>query len=191
MSEAARRVPTFEALYAEIEALPQGVTGEILEPGVIRAMSRPGKPHRGAARRLLRALDGFDANVGGRGWWIEVEAEIRLGDRLVVPDLAGWRVERVAELPDENPLTVVPDWACEILSPSTQRDDRVVKLPLYMERGVAHAWLVDPALRVVEVYEPQRGRPLLVQTAVDDAVVTLAPFDAPLALAAWWLPPPA
>jgi Uma2 family endonuclease len=185
---AALKLPTFDDLYAEIAALPEGVTGEILEPGVLRTMSRPGKRHRRAARLVLHGLGDFDANVGGRGWWIEIEPEIRLGDRLVVPDLAGWRVERVPELPDENPLTLVPDWTCEVLSPSTQRDDRVIKLPLYAREGVAHVWLVDPALRAVEVYEAERKRPLLAQTATDDDTLVLAPFDKPVTLTAWWLP---
>ena len=108
-----------------------------------------------------------------------------------MPDLAGWRVERVPELPDENPLTLVPDWTCEVLSPSTQRDDRVIKLPLYAREGVAHVWLVDPALRAVEVYEAERKRPLLAQTATDDDTLVLAPFDKPVTLTAWWLPPSA
>ncbi len=186
---AALKLPTFDDLYAEIAALPEGVTGEILEAGVLRTMSRPGKRHRRAARLVLHGLGDFDANVGGRGWWIEIEPEIRLGDRLVVPDLAGWRVERVPELPDENPLTLVPDWTCEVLSPSTQRDDRVLKLPLYAREGVTHVWLVDPALRAVEVYEAERKRPLLVQTATDDDTIVLAPFDKPVTLTPWWLPP--
>lgn len=57
--------------------------------------------------------------------------EVRLpGGRLVVPDLFGYRVGRVPELPDENPLTIVPDGCCEVLSPTTARDDRALKLPL-------------------------------------------------------------
>lgn len=187
MSESARRVATFEELYQQIAALPAGITGEILQPGVLRTMSRPGKAHRRAAKQCNHALGGVDANVGGRGWWIEVEPEVRFAERLTVPDLAGWRVERVPTLPDENPLSVRPDWCCEVLSPSTARDDRLVKLPLYIREGVAHVWIVDPALRSVEVYAPTGGRPALVQAATDDDTVTLAPFDDALSLRDWWL----
>ena len=95
------------------------------------------------------------------------------------------------KLPDENPLTLVPDWVCEVLSPSTHRDDRVIKLPLYAREEVTYVWLVDPALRAVEVYEAERKRPLLVQTATDDDTLVLAPFDKPVTLTAWWLPPSA
>jgi Uma2 family endonuclease len=185
---AATRLLDFDALYARIRELPRGVTGEILEPGVLRTMSRPGRRHRRAAKNGYLSLQGFDEGAEGQGWWLEIEAEVRLDDRLAVPDLAGWRVARVPALPDDNPISVVPDWTCEVLSPSTRREDRVVKLPLYAEKGVAHVWLVDPDLRLVEVYETVRGRPLLAQSATDDAEVTLAPFDRPIRLASWWGP---
>lgn len=187
MPATAEKTPTFAELYAEIEALPQGVTGEILVPGTLRTMSRPARPHRRAARRLARALDAIDVNVGGSGWWIELEAEVRFGDRLTVPDLAGWRVERLPVFPDDNPIVVLPDWCCEVLSPTTAREDRVVKLPLYAREGVAHVWLVDPQLRTLEVYESVAGRATLTQVAAGDDAVALAPFDLTLALTGWWL----
>ena len=189
MGDAALALPSFDDLYERIRALPQGVTGEILEPGVLRTMSRPGKAHRRAATTLGDALRGFNPVLGGTGWWIEVEAEIRfpLG-RLAVPDLCGFRVERVPELPDENPLTILPDWCCEILSPSTARDDRRVKLPLYATSGVTWTWLVDPEHRMVEVYEAVQGRPTLTVTAAADERVVLPPFEKELDLAPWWVP---
>ena len=73
------RSPTFDELYRQIEALPQGVTGEIIDPGVLRTMSRPGRAHRLAAQNCHVALSSKDQNVGGTGWWIEQEAEIRFG----------------------------------------------------------------------------------------------------------------
>ena len=80
MAHAARALPSFEALYQQVVALPSGVTGEILERGTLRTMSRPGKPHRFASKRAGRDLEGFDEYLGGTGWWIEVEAEVRLLD---------------------------------------------------------------------------------------------------------------
>jgi Uma2 family endonuclease len=192
MSQAAVAPPTFEELYAEIQALPEGMTGEILEPGVLRTMSRPGRAHRWAAQRCFARLDGFDVRNSGVGWWIEFEAEIKfLRDRLAVPDIAGWRVERVPELPEENPITIVPDFCCEILSPTTARDDRSVKLPLYARAGVAWVWLIDPALRLIEIFETVNGRPALVDTARDDDAKQLPPFEGEIAVGPWWPPAPA
>jgi len=192
MADPARQARTFEELYEEILRLPEGLTGEILEDGVLRVMSRPGKRHRRAARACLDALSDADANVRGTGWWIEVEAEIRFPPgRLAVPDLAGWRVDRVPDLPDENPLTVLPDWCCEILSPRTARDDKRLKLPLYARDGVPWNWLVDPTLRLVEVYQTLNGLPALVTTAQEDERRVLPPFELEISLEGWWLPGPA
>jgi Uma2 family endonuclease len=189
MGDAAANLLDFETLYRQIQALPEGVTGEIIEPGVLRTMSRPGKAHRRSHRQALEALRHHDASVGGAGWWIEVEVEVRFGQRLLVPDLCGWRVERVPELPDENPLTIVPDWCCEVLSPgSAGRVDRLAKLPRYLASGVAHVWLVDPALRLVEVYVERDGAPLRVMAAGEAEVATLPPFEGEIDLASWWLP---
>ena len=187
MSSAAKRVPTFEELYREIELLPVGITGQILIPGVLTTMSRPGAAHDHTLARCSRVLDPFDQRLDGHGWWIRQEFEVRFpGDRLAVPDLAGWRADLHPELPDDNPLRMVPTWCAEILSPSTASDDRTLKLPLYASTGVAHVWLIDPALRTIEVYESTDGRPTLVATARDADVVRLPPFDAELSLATWW-----
>lgn len=189
MTDAAERLPGFDELYREIQRLAPGATGEILEPGVLRVMGRPGKAHRRAAKRCLASLASRDAGAGGTGWWIELEVEIRFpGGRLAVPDVAGWRVERVPDLPDENPLTILPDWCCEVLSPSTARDDKRLKLPLYAGSDVPWTWMIDPSLRLVEVYETLKGLPALRLTAKDDDRVILPPFDVEVDLTGWWLP---
>jgi Uma2 family endonuclease len=187
--EAAARLPTFVELYARIEQLPPGLTGEILSPGVLRVMSRPSRAHRLAHKQLARVLGPFDADSGGTGWWIELEAEIRFGERLLVPDLAGWRVERFEEPLTESPITAVPDWACEILSPSTGRDDRRLKLPTYAREGVRHVWLVEPEARLIEVFETREGRAVQLTSGVDEEVLELPPFvGATLDLAQLWAP---
>jgi Uma2 family endonuclease len=187
VSAAAKRVQSFDELYRQIERLPNGVTGQILVAGVLTTMSRPGSAHEHALAYLGRALDRFDKKFDGVGWWIRQEFEVRFpGDRLAVPDLAGWRADEHPELPDGNPLRIVPDWCAEVLSPTTASDDRTLKLPLYASTGVAHVWLVDPALRTIEVYASIDGRPTLVATARDEAVAKLPPFDAEMPLARWW-----
>lgn len=184
---ARRAVPTFDELYAAIAALPEGVTGEILEPGELRTMARPGKGHRRAVQGLFRALGAMDASSSGVGWWIEIEPEVRFGARLAVPDLAGWRVERVADMPEDDPITIVPDWCCETLSKSTARDDRRLKLPLYAAEGVGHVWLVDPELRLVEVYVTTKdGLPALLGAWAEQDETPIPPFDLPVSLSGLW-----
>ena len=82
---AAKRTPTFDELYLEIERLPPGLTGQILTPGVLTTMSRPGASHDHTLANCVHALGHFDQRVGGHGWWIRQEFEVRFpGDRLAV-----------------------------------------------------------------------------------------------------------
>jgi Uma2 family endonuclease len=175
----AARLASFDELYARIAALPEGEAGEILEPGVLRMMSRPGRTHRRVARRLARLLDGVDVDNDG-GWWLDDEVEIRLGDRLFVPDLAGWRVTDDLAFTAENPILRPPDWVAEILSRSTQRGDRIRKLPTYAQSGVSHVWIVDVEARVLEVYGQRDGVPLLVGGLRPGERGPLVPFDLPV-----------
>ena len=130
--------------------------------------------------------------MGGTGWWIELEPEIHFPiGRLAVPDLAGWRIDRVPQLPDDNPIAILPDWCCEVLSHSTARDDKKLKLPLYATAGVQWSWLVDPVLRLVEVYEAVGGFPTLRMTAVDNHGSSILPFEHEISLEHWWITVPA
>lgn len=108
-----------------------------------------------------------------------------------MPDLAGWRVERVPELPDTAFFTVAPDWVCEVLSKSTEKLDRDDKLPLYAEHGVGHVWLVDPTARTLEAYTLGDGRRWReVRHYRADERARIAPFEAiELDLSLLWSPP--
>lgn len=187
---AAARSRSFEELYAEIQALPEGSQGEILTPGEVHvAMGRPGAAHRQAFQAILRDL--LDENEGmrkGGGWWLENEPEVRFGARLFVPDVAGWRVERVPARPDAHPIDTVPDWSCEILSPTTARTDQLIKLPVFAEQGVQHIWIVNPIARMVQVFAIREGKPLLVASASDETDIQLPPFDLDVHPVQWWLP---
>ncbi|MFY2557100.1 Uma2 family endonuclease [Corallococcus terminator] len=142
------------ATYADLEALPETVVGELID-GVLHVSPRPAPRHTLAASRLGSELGGpFDRGRGGPGgWFILDEPELHLsGGNVLVPDLAGWRRERMPELPQKVGFTVVPDWVCEVLSPSTSRLDRSLKLPLYAREGVRHVWIIDPIARTLEVH---------------------------------------
>lgn len=184
-----QRGPTFEELWKQIERLPEGVTGEILEPGVISTMARPRAKHRRAAAQLHRALGGVDVPSGGTGWWIEQEPDVRFGDRTTAPDIAGWRVERCPDPPDGSPITILPDFCCEVLSSSTARKDRSKKLPLYARFGVEWIWLVEPELYLVEVYQSINGLPVLVETAEENDRMRLPPFDLEIDFSPLWIIP--
>jgi Uma2 family endonuclease len=96
-----------------------------------------------------------------------------------VPDLAGWRRDRMPELPETAWFELVPDWVCEILSPSTARTDRIIKMPIYAREGIKHIWLVDPDLKTLEVYQLYAdGHWTLIGSLKDDDTICQPPFDA-------------
>lgn len=169
------------SLYEQLLALPDTLTGEILN-GELHAMPRPVARHGLAASALNTDLGppfGFGRGGPG-GWWIIQEPEVHFirDVEVAVPDLAGWRRERMPSLPDGHRFETVPDWICEILSPSSAKKDRVVKLPAYARYGVAHVWLVDPAARTLEAFALHEGRWLMIAGLKDDDAVAVPPFDA-------------
>lgn len=104
-----------------------------------------------------------------------------------MPDLAGWRRERMPELPDSAWFETTPDWVCESLSPSTAKDDRVLKMPIYAREAVPHLWLLDSDLRTLEVHALNKDHWLLLNAYKEDDKVSAPPFDAiELDLAVLW-----
>lgn len=167
------------ATYADLEALPENVVGELIA-GVLYASPRPAAPHTVAASRLGGELMGpFERGRGGPGGWILLdEPELHLGEDVLVPDLAGWRLERMPSPPRTAAFTLAPDWVCEVLSPSTRALDRAVKLPVFAREGVRHVWLVDPEARTLEVFRLEGGRYTLLVTHSGLAHVRAEPFEA-------------
>jgi Uma2 family endonuclease len=166
------------ATYADIEALPAHLTGEIAF-GVLHTMTRPTQGHGHAAFGLqLEVGNPFGRGRGGPGgWYFLAEPELHLGQHIVVPDLAGWRMDRRPRTPKSHKITIAPDWVCEILSPSTQRFDRTDKLAIYAAFNVGHCWYVDPALRTLEVFARQGDKWLLTATYKDVDRVVAPPFE--------------
>jgi Uma2 family endonuclease len=142
-----------KATYDDIVALPDSKIGEIVE-GELYASPRPALRHAKIAVSLVVALGTRFSReqLGSKGWHILFEPEVHLGDEVFVPDLAGWRIERLASIPDTAWAETAPDWVCEILSPSTGHYDRGVKLPAYARHGVSYAWIVDPSSRRIETF---------------------------------------
>jgi Uma2 family endonuclease len=167
------------ATYEDVLNAPENKVAEILD-GELFLSPRPAPRHAVAHSRLLAALgEPFDHGVGGPGgWWILSEPELHFGEQVVVPDLAGWRRERLPAMPDEAFFTLAPDWVCEVLSPSTERFDRSRKLRTYAEAGVAHAWLLKPSDRTLEVLRLREGAWTIVGVWEDAASVRVEPFEA-------------
>jgi Uma2 family endonuclease len=175
------------ATYEDVLNAPEHKVAEILD-GELFLSPRPGPRHSVASTRLGRVLGPFDDDpVGPGGWWILDEPELHFGEQVVVPDIAGWRRERLPALPNEAFFTLAPDWVCEVLSPSTERIDRGRKLRIYAEAGIPHAWFVKPTDRTLEVFRLRDGAWTIVGVWEGAAVVRAQPFEAvELELASLW-----
>jgi len=176
MQDFARR----RATYADLEAVPPNLVAELIG-GELVTHPRPRLRHSVSYSSLGWVLSGpFQFGRGGPGgWWILDEPELHLDGDVLVPDIAGWRRERLPEIPDDAFCTLVPDWVCEIVSPSTAKHDRGAKRDIYARHGVRHIWLVDPDARLLEAFElGADGRWLLLKTYKDSDLVDAAPFAA-------------
>jgi Uma2 family endonuclease len=173
--------PAFKpTLYERLESLPEGLTGEILN-GQLYAQPRPSGPHGRASVVLDRVIGRYyDDGEGPGGWWPFVEPEVHFlrDTEVAVPDLAGWRRARMPRIPEDHRFEVTPDWACEILSPSTASKDREIKMPMYAHHRVPYAWLVDPKHRTLEAYALSDGQWRLLADASGQDIITVAPVEA-------------
>jgi Uma2 family endonuclease len=184
------------ATYADVLAAPEHMVAEIVE-GTLYTTPRPAARHAYAETMIARDLSsafhlppGDPAGPGG--WWMLFEPELHLSADVVVPDIAGWRRERLAAIPDTPTITQAPDWVCEVVSPRTGTLDRGRKMRVYAREGVAHMWIVDPVTRTLEVYRLGADVWLAVSAHGDGDHVRVEPFDAiVIDLARWWLEPPA
>jgi Uma2 family endonuclease len=177
------------ATYADLYSVPENFVAEIIE-GELYAFPRPATPHAHVNSVLGGELMGpFHRGRQGPGGWVLLdEPELHFAGDVLVPDMAGWRRERLPAVPRAAYFTLAPDWLCEVLSPSTETIDRVKKLAIYAREGVQNVWLFDPLLQTLEVLRREAGRWSLVATHEGDAVVRVEPFDAiELELAALWI----
>lgn len=172
--------PRREATYEDLESLPPNVVGELIG-GELYTSPRPRMVHARVTFRLGGTLSPFDRDpsegVPG-GWVFAFEPELHLGRDVLVPDLAGWRRERLPELPDVAAMELAPDWVCEMLSTSTERVDRTRKMAVYAREGVKHLWLVDPTPQTLEVYRLESGRWSLLGAHGGAGTVHAEPFEA-------------
>lgn len=191
MTDVARRLATFRDLLE----LPEDVRAEVIAGQMVTApapLPKHSKAQRALGSFVGRPFDDDDGHGGPGGWWIFVEVDIAFGPHDIVrPDLSGWRRQRLASPGEQRPIEVVPDWVCEVLSPSTSTRDRVTKRDLYAAHSVAHYWIVDVDARTLEAFELTDGRWLLVGAHDETRVARIPPFaEAELPIARLFLPRP-
>ena len=179
------------ATYQDVLDAPPYKVAEVVD-GTLYIFDRPAYPHVLASSTLGRYIGTpfNDGRGGPGGWWIVNEPQIHLGEDIVVPDIAGWRRERMPVFPDTAYTTLAPDWVCEVLSPSTRKLDLGGKSAVYARAGVRTIWFVDPIARSLEAKVLRGGKWMEIATLHDDATVSLPPFEAiSFSLGDLWPPP--
>ncbi len=164
-------------LAQPVEARVELIDGELVEKAA------PTFEHGRAQGHTAGALGGpFDRRVGGPGgpggWWIATEVDVLLDGRGYRPDLAGWRRAHQPDPPRERPVTICPDWICEIVSESNRTIDTVTKLRRYHQAGVPHCWILDTAERTLTVHRHTPDGYLVALRAEAHERVRAEPFDA-------------
>ena len=186
MAEPARKKAAYDDLYS----LPENMTGEIID-GELIATPRPSRSHAHATSALggeLAPPYQFGRGGGPGGWEILDEPEIKLGENIIVPDLAGWRRERFPRSEETNWISIPPDWVCEVLSPSMLRVDKIKKMPIYAQYGVHHLWLIDPIAKTLDVFRLESGHWVVAGLYVEDDKVRAEPFqEVEIELSNLWL----
>ena len=178
------------ATYEDLLQVPDHMVAEILD-GDLFASPRPSPRHSHAASGTAYQIGSpFHFGRGGPGGWLILsEPELHLQRDVVVPDLAGWRRERLPTVPDTAWISLAPDWVCEVISPSTEALDRGRKLAIYARERVGHAWLINPASETLEIFALENDRWTLVTTHVGAVCVRADPFAAiELDLSLLWPP---
>jgi Uma2 family endonuclease len=178
------------ATYEDLLQAPDTLIAEIID-GTLITSPRPTLRHARAVSMISRGLDPFDPSSGNPGelggWWILFEPELHLGADILVPDLAGWRRERMPVLHDIPYSELAPDWVCEVVSPSTVRVDRIRKMTVYARERVGYLWLVDPLAHTLEIYQLEGPHWVVVGTHGEEEMVRAEPFESiELEVSRWW-----
>lgn len=179
------------ATYEDLCEVPDHLIAEILD-GDLWVSPHPMPRHSHAMTMLAVALvPPFQHGNGGPGGWqLLVEVEVHFGGDVLVPDLAGWRSDRDLKVMERSLVTDAPDWVCEILSKSTEKIDRGLKMQIYAREKVGHLWFVDPRTRTLEAFKLIAGVWVPIRLLRDNAIVAAEPFDAvPFPLARLWPEP--
>jgi Uma2 family endonuclease len=170
------------ATVAELLAIPAAERFHEVIDGELVRKAMPSIRHGMAQMGIGDAIAGpYGPRARGRGpggWVFASETEVAFEPSQVYrPDVSGWRRESLPELPRDVPISVRPDWVCEILSASNAHNDLVRKMRVYHQRsGVPYYWVLDPEAETLTVYRWMAEGYLVVQTAAGRELLRPEPF---------------
>jgi len=171
--------PAGTATYQDILDAPDDMRAEVVN-GELHLLPRAAPRHQRFSFLFGNALETSlrDRKSGHSGWVFIPDTNVHLSDHDICgPDIAGWRVETMPDVPETAHITIRPDWVCEIISPSSERLDRHDKFAMYANFGIPYYWIVDHRNRLVEAYALEQGRWVAIGVGSNDDAISFAPFD--------------
>ena len=180
----AKKMEDQKSLWEELCALPENVVGEIFNDELI-VSPRPSPKHAMASTDLLTKVNHLFGGGGEGSWLILFEPELHFAKpkqklekkNIIVPDIAGWKKERMPKLPEAAYFELPPDWVCEVLSPSTARHDKISKIRIYAVNAIPYYWILDPINKILEVLILQGENYQTAMTFGENDKVSAPPFE--------------
>ncbi len=164
--------------------LPEDSHAELID-GQIVYKANPGGEHGDrqlAIGSVLRTLFARKPQGNGTGgWWIMSDVSILYTklERILEPDIVGWKRDRVPDKPTGYPIAIRPDWVCEV-SHTTWKKDTTTVYETLEAAGVPYYWLLDVERENLVVFELQEtGKYARVHSFFrENGKVRIKPFDA-------------
>ncbi|MBF0226618.1 MAG: Uma2 family endonuclease [Desulfobacterales bacterium] len=166
------------ANYEDLYKIPENMIGQIIN-GELITMPRPSLRHSNVVSSIgFEIGPPYKFGRGGPGGWIILdEPEIKLGENIFVPDIAGWEKKRLPKFPKTNYISVPPDWICEVLSPCTEKTDRAMKMPIYAQFGISYFWIINPIEKILEVLKLSDNKWFILAIYAENDKVRAEPFQ--------------
>lgn len=142
--------------FADALAWDENERAEIIDGEPVMMAPPPSRAHQEISGEIFRQLANYLEGKKCRVYHAPFAVRLfeKDGDRpedvdtMVEPDIS---IVCDRDKLDKHGCKGAPDMVVEILSPSTQRHDRLVKLGLYQRAGVREYWIVDPDSQTVQV----------------------------------------
>ncbi len=166
---------------ADYWELPEGEPCELMQGRFVMSPS-PTSRHQTLVLMLVEIFAGISRFSGGMAFCAPMDV-VFSDDTVLQPDLLYIAKER-REIVKER-IEGPPDLVIEILSPGTERRDRLAKLDLYARYGVREYWIVDPAAQLFEFLLNEEGR-FVVLTQANDKFQSPRLPEVKIELASFW-----
>ena len=127
------------------------INGEVIVHSPVRI------EHNITGKLLLRFMDIY-VQIRSLGFVGYEKMMISLTRNDYEPDVCFWSKKKSVKFKPGQMKFPAPDFIAEVLSPSTENNDRTIKFEDYAAHGVKEYWIIDPAYQVVEQYFLDAGQ---------------------------------